>query len=118
MYQVTFKHMDSSPAVREQMEEKLDNIFEKYSLKPTSVKITFSVNKSCESIHLSAHFNDGFQLEIEQDEEDMYDAVNKAASRFERQLRKHKEKINHHKGSKVEPELDIDIDIDEEDEDA
>ena len=107
--QFSFKHMDVSEAVKDHAQETFQNILDKIVLNYTSVNVTFSVNKKFFSIHISLHASDGFQLELEQNEEDMHVAIDNMADKLERQLRKHKEKIRNHKGEKHEILADSDL---------
>lgn len=86
-----FKHMDRSEALEKATAESLDSVFDKFSQSPTSINITFSVNKKFQSIHLSAHMTNGNQIELEENSEDIYGAVDGLSTKLHRKLSKIKD---------------------------
>ena len=81
-----FKHMERSEAVEGQTRDAVEAAFEKFAQMPTSVNITFSVNKKFQSIHFSAHLPDGHQIELEENGEDIYGAIDGLSNKLQRKL--------------------------------
>ena len=48
------------------------------------------ISKTFQSIHLSVHMRDGHQVELEQGEDNIYKAIELLGDRFDRELRKQK----------------------------
>lgn len=95
-----FKHMPRSESVEQAAFQAINDVLAKFELVPTSCNVTFSVNKSSQSVHLSAHFRDGYQLELEQGEESLYKAIELVSDKLDRKLVKHKEKMNSHRDAR------------------
>lgn len=89
----SFKHMDRSEAIEQAAREAFEGVMTKFSQKPTSFQVIFSVNRKFQSVHLSAHLADGHQIELEQGEDDIYKAIDHTAEKLDRDLRKHKNKM-------------------------
>ena len=86
----SFKHMDLSASIEEAATEAIESVFSKMSYEPVSVRVIFSVNSKFQSVHLSARLKDGHQIELEQNEDNIYKAIELTASKLERELRKYK----------------------------
>lgn len=99
-YRFTFKHMATSDALRTYAQEKISTKVDKYVTKPIEVAVTFSVDRLDHRIHLSLAAGDGFDVQVEQSDIDMYAAVDKLIDKLDMQLRRHKEKLKNHKSSK------------------
>ena len=91
----TFKHMDSSNALIDYAEERVNRLH-RYELKPYDFHFSFSMIKherSCEvlvtgpAVRIQAH---GTATEI-------YEALDLALEKVEKQLGRRKEKVQHHK---------------------
>jgi putative sigma-54 modulation protein len=93
--------MDSSDSLREYAEDKSER-FEKYLVEPVEVHWVLSVEKirqKAEATIVAKHLT----IKAEDEEGDMYAAIDLTMDKLEKQLRKHKEKIKNHKfGEKVD----------------
>ena len=96
-FKFTFKHMKTSDALRAYAQEKIADKVEKFVTKPIEVRVTFGVEHMKNQIHLSLYAGDGFDVQAEQEADDMYAAVDLLVDKLEIQLRKHKEKLKDHK---------------------
>ena len=97
---VTFRHMESSDALRDYVEEKLARV-KKYIDEPIDAQVVLSVQKK---IHHRAEVTmvaKGLTMKSEEDKEDMYAAIDLMVDKIERQLKRYKEKLKSHKGSPV-----------------
>ena len=97
----SFKHMDSSVALQNYAEEKLSERVLKFVTKPISAHVTFSVIRHQQTVHLSLDAGDGFGIEVGHTSEDMYASIDQLADKLVAQLKKHKEKLKDHKGSRL-----------------
>lgn len=92
---VTFKHMDSSDALRSYAEEKTSPLV-KYLLEPIEVHWTLSVEKKRHIADATVVAN-GVTLKGQGETADMYSAIDMVEGKLAGQVRKHKEKIKNHK---------------------
>jgi putative sigma-54 modulation protein len=95
---VTFRHMESSDAVRSYVEEKLARV-KKYIDEPIDAQVVLSVQKK---IHQRAEVTmvaKGLTMKSAENKEDMYAAIDSMVDKIERQLKRYKEKLKRHKGS-------------------
>ncbi|MFQ5587876.1 MAG: ribosome hibernation-promoting factor, HPF/YfiA family [Nitrospiria bacterium] len=92
---ITGKQLDITPALREYIENRSKKI-EKYTMKVTQVIFTLKVEKYRHSAEVLVKVN-GFIVQTEQETDEMYASVDKAMSKIERQLKKHKEKLQNHR---------------------
>ena len=96
-FKFTFKHMDSSEAVRDYAESKIREKIEKFVTKPIEVHTTFSVDRHNHRVMSQLVAGDNFNVQVEATSEDMYVSVDKLVVKLESQLKKHKEKLKDHK---------------------
>jgi putative sigma-54 modulation protein len=104
-FQFSFKHMDSSEALKNYAEGKLRQEIQKFATKPVDCHLTFSVDRHNHTTHLSFNGGDGFMFQVDHTCTDMYGSVDHVVDKLETQLRKQKEKIKHHKGHKPKRDL-------------
>jgi len=102
-YLYSFKHMDSSPALQSYCEEKLSDRIRKFVTKPIAAHVTFSVTRHQQTVHLSLDAGDGFGIQVEHTSEDMYASIDQLGDKLTAQLKKQKEKLKDHKGSRSRP---------------
>lgn len=92
---VTFRHMDSSDALRKYAEEKTSRL-EKYLFEPIEVHWVLSVEKIRHIADATIAAN-GVSIKAEESTADMYSAIDMTIDKLEKQVRKHKEKLKDHK---------------------
>jgi putative sigma-54 modulation protein len=93
---VNFRHMESSEAVRSYVEEKLSRV-KKYVGEPIDAQVVLSVQKK---IHHRAEVTmvaKGLTMKSTEETGDMYSAIDLMVDKIERQLKRYKEKLKHHK---------------------
>lgn len=98
---VSFRHMDSSPALRDYASGKLDRVIDKY----VNGRVDSSVVLSVEKFRHIANFTVQIKnLTVKGDcsSEDMYSSIDLALDKIERQLRRHKDRLRDHKPSSSE----------------
>lgn len=91
---ITFRHTDSSPALRTHIEDKLKKMT-KYAIKPVQAHVILTVEKS-EHIAEITLLEDHHNLAARGQSEDMWDSANEALGKLRAQLVKVKEKLRSH----------------------
>lgn len=91
---VTFRHMDSSEALKERCAEKSDKI-KKYLHHPTHVTWTLDVNKDEHKAHVHVTGKD-VDFNAEAVSGDMYSSIDESMRKLEEQLQRWKDKIVAH----------------------
>jgi putative sigma-54 modulation protein len=94
---VTFRHMESSDAVRNYVEEKLARV-KKYIEDPIDAQVVLSVQKINHRAEVTMVAK-GLTMKSAEETSDMYAAVDLMVDKIERQLKRYKEKLKRHKGS-------------------
>jgi putative sigma-54 modulation protein len=92
---VTFRHLDASDALREHAEEKSERL-QKYLVEPIEIHWVLSVEKIRHIADVTIVAG-GVSLKAHEDTHDMYSAIDMTASKIEKQVRKHKERLKDHK---------------------
>lgn len=93
-----FRQMESSTALRGYAEERLEKI-KRYFSEPLRVSCTFTVDKVMHIAAFDVTLRNGLQLHAQESTENMYSSVDMALAKMERQVRRYKARIKHHKGS-------------------
>ncbi len=97
----TFRHMETSQAVREYATERLSKLLKYFRRDPIAAHAVFSVeNEHQHAVELSLTLPNGLVLQAHESTEDMYSSIDIASSRIERQVRRWKDKIRDHKPHK------------------
>lgn len=92
----TFRQMDSSERLKRHTSEKLDRLT-RFEDREMSVHVTFSVEKYNKTVEFQITGSHGSFVSSEV-REDMYEAIDLAVDKMDRQLARDKEKRKHHKG--------------------
>ena len=89
-------HVDISPALREYVTTKLERL-ERHFDHVTNAHVVLSVQKLSRRAEATVNVS-GAQLFADAHNADMYAAIDALASKLDRQIRRHKEKLtNHHR---------------------
>ncbi len=94
---VTFRHVDTSPAIRDYATDKVRHVTNKYLRKAEDAHIILSVAKRRHQAEINIRASH-FDISAHATTGDLYSATDAAVDKVEAQLRKHKDRINHHKG--------------------
>ncbi len=92
---ITFRHLESTEALKSHAREKVEHI-QRYIDRPSEAHVVLYV----ENLEHKADINlkaGPFLLRGRAKSGDMYASIDAAAEKIERQLKKHKEKLNNHK---------------------
>lgn len=93
-----FRQMESSTALRGYAEERLEKI-KRYFAEPLRVSCTFTVDKVMHIAAFDVTLRNGLQLHAQESTENMYSSVDMALAKMERQVRRYKARIKHHKSN-------------------
>ncbi len=94
---VTFRHIDSSDALSDYATEKIGKLAAKYLKNTESAHAILSVNKHRHQAEINIHASH-FDISAHEVTDDLYSAIDLTLNKLERQLRKHNDRLNHHKG--------------------
>ena len=96
---MTFRHLDSTEALKSHVQEKVDHI-QRYIDRPSESHVVLYVDKQEHHADITVHAGPFF-LRGRAKSDNMYASIDMAVEKIERQLKKHKEKLKNHKPSKV-----------------
>lgn len=89
---LTGHHIDITDALRDYVNDKLERV-ERHHDGATSVHVVLSVEKLRQKAEATLHVA-GNDLHAIAEEEDMYAAIDAMIDRLDRQIKKHKDKVN------------------------
>lgn len=93
---VSFRHMDSSPALRDYATRKLERVVDKYVHGRVDSTVVMSVEKFRHIAKFTVQIKN-LTVKGDSSSEDMYSSVDLALDKIERQLRRHKDRLRDHK---------------------
>ena len=93
---VTFRHMETSEALKAYAEEKLDRL-KKYIDEPIVAQVYLTVEKKIRHIAEISLTAKGITIKAAEATNDMYAAIDAVVDKMERQLRRYKERLKEHK---------------------
>jgi ribosome hibernation promoting factor len=103
---VTFRHVDPTPALRAHAEEKLDRMVKKYLRRPVDAHVILSVAKERHVAEITLQA-DHVTMFAKEETHDLYSAIDLAVEKLEHQAQKLKARRKEHKGpsgARVPPE--------------
>ena len=106
-FSVTFRHMDASDAVRNYAREKIEKI-KKYVPDPIFAHFVVGTERGHQhhvDVHIQLH--NGLAIKGRETTEDMYSSIDLVMDKIERQVRRYKEKIRHHKSNEGLSEMPV-----------
>jgi putative sigma-54 modulation protein len=96
-FQFSFKQMETSTALQDYAQEKIQSIVSKFVTKAIEVHVTFSVDKHLQQATVTLVGGDGFSLSVDHKCEDMYGSIDRVLDKLSTQLKRKKDKLKHHK---------------------
>ena len=93
---VSFRHMESSPALREYATGKLERVVGKYVHGKVDADVVMSVEKFWHIANFTLQIKN-LTIKGQERSEDMYSSIDLALAKIEKQLRRHKDRIRDHK---------------------
>jgi len=95
--QIAGHHIEVTLALREYVENKLDPVLRHFD-KVTGVNVVLSVEKLKQKGEVTVHVP-GKDIHVEESGEDLYAAIDAMFDKLDRQVLKHKQKVqDHHRG--------------------
>ncbi len=94
---VTFRHVDPNDAMRSYATEKVQRLANKYLKKAQDAHVVLSVTKRRHNAEIQIHAAH-FDISAHESTGDLHSAIDMALSKVEVQMRRHNDRINHHKG--------------------
>ena len=104
---VTFRHMEASEAVRQYAREKVEKI-KKYFPDPIFAHVVVGTERGYQhacDVHIQLH--NGLLITCRETTEDMYSSIDLVMAKIERQVRRYKDKIRHHKAREGLSEMSL-----------
>jgi putative sigma-54 modulation protein len=92
---ISGRHLDVSPALRDYCLEKLDKLANHNDL-ITNAQVTLSIEREIQRAEALMHVN-GAEVFANAEADDMYAAIDGLTDKLDRQLLKHKEKLRKHR---------------------
>lgn len=93
---VSFRHMESSPALRDYATGKLERVVGKYVHGSVDADVVMSVEKFWHIANFTLQIKN-LTIKGQERSEDMYSSIDLALAKIEKQLRRHKDRIRDHK---------------------
>lgn len=94
---ITGNHIDVTPALRDYVSAKIEKVVRHFD-HITSIHVVLSVEKLEQKAEATLHVDSGANIHADAVDKDMYAAIDALADKVDRQVKKHKEKIqDHHK---------------------
>jgi len=100
---VTFRHLEATTALRAYAEKKAAKIKE-YFGDPNEVNVVLSLEKHRYTAEITLKAG-RITVNAKEETEDMYSAIDSAVDKINRQMKKHKDKIKHHKVNPITREI-------------
>ena len=97
--QISGHHLEVTPAIHAYVTEKLERVTRHFD-NVIDVNVILSVDKLKQKAEVTVHLS-GKDVYVEAIEEDLYAAIDGLADKLDRQIQKHKQKVqDHHRGLK------------------
>lgn len=92
-------HLEVTPAIREYVIAKLERVTRHFD-NVIDVSVIMSVEKLQQKVEATVHVR-GKDIHVESIDADMYAAIDSLADKLDRQILKHKEKVQEHRGESM-----------------
>ncbi len=98
--QISGHHLEITPALHDYVTSKLEHVTRHFD-NVIDVNVILSVEKLKQKAEVTVHLS-GKDIYVESIDEDLYAAVDILADKLDRQIQKHKQKLqDHHRGEKM-----------------
>jgi len=98
--QISGHHLEITPAIHEYVTVKLERVTRHFD-NVIDVNVILSVDKLKQKAEVTVHLS-GKDVYVESIDDDLYAALDSLVDKLERQIQKHKQKIqDHHRGQKI-----------------
>lgn len=100
--QISGHHLEITPAIHDYVTGKLERVTRHFD-NVIDVNVILSVDKLKQKAEVTVHLS-GKDVFVKSTDEDLYAAIDSLADKLDRQIQKHKQKIqDHHRGQKLTP---------------
>ena len=96
---ITGHHLEVTPAIREYVTEKVTKATRHFD-QVIDVTVTLSVDKLLQKAEVNVHVT-GKDIFVQAEDSNLYAAIDSLTDKLDRQIVKHKEKSNDHRGGKI-----------------
>ncbi len=96
---ISFRHMEPTDTLRDYADEKLRRVIRKHIRDDFDVQVTLSVEKIRHIAKFLLSYK-GISIKCEESSDDMYQSIDLALDKLERQIRRYKNKLRTHKPDK------------------
>lgn len=104
---VTFRHMEATDAIKEYAREKVEKI-RKYFPDPIAAHVVCAVERGYQhEVDVNIQLHNGIMIKGKEVTEDMYSSIDLVMAKIERQVRRYKDRIRHHKARPDLSELPV-----------
>ena len=94
---ITFKNMDATQPLKDYVTKRLSKM-DRFIERPAEANVVLSVEKIRHKAEVTIN-SDGHLINAVETTEDMYAAIDLVMDKLERQMKKHKDKVQDHKGT-------------------
>ena len=95
-FQVTFRKMDATDAIKQYAEEKVKKI-KRYFPDPINANVVLGLERYQHRADINITLHNGLVLKGSETSDDMYSSIDLAVGKIEKQVRRYKDKIRSHK---------------------
>ncbi len=100
---VTFRHLETTPSLKKYAKEKVSRVKQFFGSKnEISIVLSSEKHRYMADITLKAK---KITINAKEETDDMYSAIDLAVDKLDRQMKKYKEKLKHHKVSSIPQEI-------------
>ncbi|MFO0725187.1 MAG: ribosome-associated translation inhibitor RaiA [Myxococcota bacterium] len=97
---VTFRHMNSTEALRAYAEEKISKVA-KLLNDTCEAHVVLSVERHVHYCHVELITGGAFRVRADEKSEDMYQSIDLASDKLAKQVKRYREKVRDHRGTEV-----------------
>lgn len=95
-FSVTFRHMESTDALKQYAEERMQKI-KKYFPDPIACHVVLSTERHNHRVDVNLQLHNGLQVAGHEATDNMYSSIDLVVAKIERQVRRYKDKLRDHK---------------------
>jgi len=102
-YKISGKQIDIGAALQGHVQSELDEVIQKYAVRPTDANLVFSRNANEFVCEATVHLSTGLTVQAKAHDHDIYAAFDGCRDKMEKQLRRYKRRLKDHHRDRAEP---------------
>ena len=102
-YQVSGIHIDIGDALRQHVEDELNEVVRKYAERPTDANVIFSKDATEFVCEATVHLSTGLTSQAKAHAFDIYECFDKCCDKIEKQMRRYKRRLKDHHRDRSSP---------------